>query len=109
LKENGDRKINDDFGLNYLPGSGSGTGVKSSLINPSDLEAGVLNIQNQTVMHDVTKLEEVPIKIVDSIAREDDFGLGMTQFLDYQKDNFDMNSRSRSQGNFLQDLHHVPK
>jgi hypothetical protein len=26
----------------------------------------------------------------------------MTQFLDYNKDNFDLNSRSRSDGNFLQ-------
>ena len=51
-------------------------------------------------MHDVSRLEEV--KYPENMANtDDDFGLGKTQFLNYNKDNFDMNSRSRSDGNFL--------
>lgn len=57
-------------------------------------------------MHDPTKLEEA--KVPENLAKEDDFGLGMTQFLDYNKDDFDMLGRSRSHGNLKREFQSVP-
>jgi hypothetical protein len=47
LREEGNRNINDDFGLNYLP-----KGVENQNdINRTDLEIGEVNPNNQSVLN----------------------------------------------------------
>lgn len=96
LREEGNRNINDDFGLNYLPKGDE----NQTDINKTDLEIGDLNPANNSVLNpNVNVLEE------GKVIEDDDFNLGMRQFLSYNKQSIDMSSRSRSDGNFLQDLH----
>ena len=67
LREEGNRNINDDFGLNYLP-----KGVQQTGINTTDLEIGEVNPNNFSVLNpNVNVLEEV------KQTEDDDFNLGM--------------------------------
>lgn len=88
LREGG-KMINDDFGLNYLPGQAD--------INRTDLEIGKANPNRSTFLPD-TSLEET--KQTD----DDDFNLGMRQFTSFNKKHMDTN-RSRTDGNLLHDLY----
>ena len=81
LREEGNRNINDDFGLNYLP---NGASHKVD-INGTDLEIGEMNPNNHSVLNpNVNVLEE------SKATEDDDFNLGMRQFLSYKKESFDM-------------------
>ena len=92
LREEGNRNINDDFGLNYLPKGDQ----HQTDINRTDLEIGEVNPTNHSVLNpNVNVLEE------SKATEDDDFNLGMRQFISFNKQNIDMNSRSRSDGNFL--------
>ena len=66
------------------------------------MEIGDIDIRNSTLQHDISHLEEAK----KTEEADDDFGLGMRQFISYNKQSIDMNTRSRSDGNFLQDLHY---
>ena len=92
MREEGNRNINDDFGLNYLP-----KGVENQNdINRTDLEIGEVNPNNHSVLNpNMNVFEE------SKTTEDDDFNLGMRQFLSYKKESLDMNTRSRSDGNFL--------
>ena len=96
LREEGNRNINDDFGLNYLPKGDQ----HQTDINRTDLEIGEVNPTNHSVLN-----PNVNVREESKATEDDDFNLGMRQFISFNKQNLDMNSRSRSDGNFLLDLH----
>jgi hypothetical protein len=81
----GDRKINDDFGLNYLPGLPN-TGINRS----------VLEIDDKNAKHNYTMLNDSR----DAPAYDDDFEMGMGQFTSFRKEQLDT-ARAKSVGNFL--------
>ena len=98
-------KINDDFGLNYLPGLPKHS---AGLVDEEDIEKNaILNntmaIETRLDSLNITQnMSEAPTNKKQTDDTDKDFGLGMTQFLDY-KSQYD-DRRTKSDGNFLQDL-----
>lgn len=63
------RKINDDFGLNYLPGLGS---KSQGLIDENDMEKGV----NLTMIHDQNMNDSMVIDKINTINESRDINTG---------------------------------
>lgn len=63
------RKINDDFGLNYLPGLGS---KSQGLIDENDMEKGV----NLTMIHDQNMNDSMLIDKINTINESRDINTG---------------------------------
>ena len=94
-KDNVIRKINDDFGLNYLPGAAT---KAKGLIDENDMEKGfnqtMIQEQNMNDSMNIDKRNTISGPQENYLSRPtdmaDDFGLGKIQFLDINEANDDV-------------------